>query len=139
MRGHIGRVCKKPKKKTGGANEVSAQVSAEASGEVASLSPAPQSPSQSAGFFFAEGDINKIGVSHHIHTAGAWRARKVKPHFRLFYQRKLTNLFKSILRLFYNKQAQNRRKIGERSGNWRTLVFREFLFFACFIQNRIKV
>lgn len=51
------------------------------SGKVALLSPT-QSPTTTAGFFFFEkeesDDVNRVGLSQHIHSAGAWRPRKVK-------------------------------------------------------------
>ena len=85
VKGHIGRMCKKPKqeagqKKKGQANLVSGQraeevgSNAEEIGEVALLSPTKE-----GGFFFA-GEIGMIGISHHIYSDGAWRPRKMLPH-----------------------------------------------------------
>ena len=38
-----------------------------------------ESPTKTAGFFFA-GEVNCLGLSHHIHNGGVWRPRKVMPH-----------------------------------------------------------
>ena len=75
--GHIGRVCKQPKKNKGGVKNVTVEttVPEPSTGEVSLV----ESPTKDAGFFFAD-EINKVGVSHHIHVGGAWRARKVMPH-----------------------------------------------------------
>ena len=63
----------------GAANKVDVTPAApEESGEVALLSPV-MSPSKEEGFFFT-GEINAVGLNHHIFNYGRWKPRKVRPH-----------------------------------------------------------
>ena len=72
--GHIGKVCHAPKKKASANTVAGTQEPAQESGDVALLSPTTE------GSFFFAGEVNRVGIHHHIFTRGTWKPRKVRPH-----------------------------------------------------------